>query len=687
MRRFSIFLLFFFLIIFVSHTTSMAEDSKTLYRDTAEDMRLYEKHDMNSIHFENYLGDKLLMWEQVLLDVKDNGEFEFDQGIYLIDVSDGFKEERVPVALDGADLFSLFYTGENIYILHKAGNEKLGIRIADMSGKIIKDYQLKASFQLGMQSNIVVTSDGRVIMGNYEGVSEYDGEGNCLWKVTGLDCDKIVVSQDDRVFVCARNKDDLFNYGVKFVYEIDIDNQCRSDGVKWEMGGIVDIYAAQDDKVYFAGYDGIGAYDFGNGKKTTIAEFWEYFHTSPTTFALRYNDGEIGFITYSPWEHEDFSVYHTFYTKEPIQGKARIPVYLDDADDSMHWGNQEMLGIIDRYNLQSDKYALLRSSESNADLMYRRDSDFNRPLKDMAPFMSESEILNKDTIIPAVLNAYGDEEALYMLPIEFSLHTFAVKESDKKHINRNHPQDFISFMDGEGLLWTNYFLSKESVTTAALENNLGGFVNFKKGTCTFSSANFKRIISSIDSIACDNRYVIAPECAFPSKEERILFDAEISDFSYLSKEKERLGEKITLVGKPSAEGNGGYRLSGRCFGIPIGSNNPKGAFDFLEYLFSHYRDVERRGTFLANKEIFEFNVASLKSEPVVKDFFERETTVDVADIDETVTAISNVKAVDKRSEKIMEYVTYWTDKYYDGEIDLSEMAESLQKDVSEFLKK
>jgi hypothetical protein len=98
-------------------------------------MRLYEKHDMNSIRFENYLGDKLLMWEQVLLDVKDNGEFEFDQGIYLIDVSTGFKEERVPVALDGAHLYSLFYTGENIYILYKAGDDKLGIRIADMSGQ------------------------------------------------------------------------------------------------------------------------------------------------------------------------------------------------------------------------------------------------------------------------------------------------------------------------------------------------------------------------------------------------------------------------------------------------------------------------------------------------------------------------------------------------------------------------
>ena len=57
------------------------------------------------------------------------------------------------------------------------------------------------------------------------------------------------------------------------------------------------------------------------------------------------------------------------------------------------------------------------------------------------------------------------------------------------------------------------------------------------------------------------------------------------------------------------------------------------------------------------------------------------------DIEAICEAIDNSVARYSKDAKVMEYVTYYTDKYFDGEMTLDEAVNELQKTVKEYLNK
>ena len=270
-----------------------------------------------------------------------------------------------------------------------------------------------------------------------------------------------------------------------------------------------------------------------------------------------------------------------------------------------------------------------------------------------------------------------------MLPVELSLDTFAVRKSyyDKDGFSTT---DYFDYLKRDGALYTDYFLSKESVMKSVMDARLHEFVDYGNKTCSFNSSEFRKIVTKIDALSSDNYYYADATLAPIGEDDRLLDDSRISGLDFFVKKRAAYGGAVTAAGRPGKKG-GVNVMSAMCMAICKDSDCIEGAFEFLEYFSSHYTGMDREGMLLANKAQFEKSAAAMAERGVLYDSFGETVLISADDIETIKEAIDNSVSPYCPDAEVMEYVTYYTDKYFDGEMTLTKALNELQSSVAKYL--
>ena len=676
------YLLVFVIVLTFFHGVSFAEPAAKLYKHTAVDLGIAKRHDIGECRINRIVGDEVFFWT-----VKENARYEFEKiEFYLVDIADDYTETKIPFALDNTFVTDVYYSGQYIYILYHNYSDEQCILQIDKEGTKIADFKLKGIEKGQTVYNIFSKDDGRIIATGRMGAAGFDAEGNMVWQVERKS--GFGNSAFDGV-----NR--LYCDDVNAKYEID----TEEGKLLYIQTGADQFYAevcASCGNGYLCDSEGIKLIDGDWDHIKPLINYFDY-GIEGYMYAFYGDTDKVRFIDYDYDDKNTKVLLHTIdFTKEG-EGKKEIlllfPEYMPFPG--------EMYDIIYDFNRFSEDYYVRYSSYAGneelgafyadvhpdvvlmPDVCIRKHADL---VTDLMPYMKKAESLTPDSLLPAVKRNYTDEGSFLMIPLELSLNTYVVKQADYDR-DGFATRDYFNYISRDGALYTDYFLSKESVMKAVMETRLSEFVNYGQKTGSFNSSAFKSLVSKIDGLSSDNYYYAEAELAPAGEDDRILDDARISSLDFFAKKRAAYGEAVTAVGKPSKNGATFVMSSTLCMAIAGDSPCPEGAFEFIEYFSTHYTGFNREGTILANKKNFEESIEEYKKQGVMYDSFGKPVVISVKDIDFIVTAIDNSVAPKTKDAAVMDYVTYYTDAYFNGEMTLKEATDKLQETVSDFLKR
>ncbi len=225
--------------------------------------------------------------------------------------------------------------------------------------------------------------------------------------------------------------------------------------------------------------------------------------------------------------------------------------------------------------------------------------------EDLAPFLEDSEVLDKDLFFDGLLESYTIDGRLVCIPKEFSVDAVFARTSEVgadvgwtaeevMALAEKHPDRRLLQMGSDGLI-------RRLFGTWLCER----YIDWESGECTFDSEEFRvflewlktytdRVQRQFGDIPYD--YINLPEdCLLYNKSIWTMGDRAVNEW--------KLGEPVTFIGYPTPDAH-------PCIPVEIEnavcimshSGNKEGAWQFLEYLLS--REEGSRRNFSSRQDIF-----------------------------------------------------------------------------------
>lgn len=219
--------------------------------------------------------------------------------------------------------------------------------------------------------------------------------------------------------------------------------------------------------------------------------------------------------------------------------------------------------------------------------------------EDLKPYIKNDEELDLDNFMPNIVEAFSVDGKLYSLVPSYTIHTLVAKASDV----------------GEERGWTVQeamdLLASKPEGTQLLENTTRGtmmqycmsmsgnqFIDWESGTCNFNSDEFIQMLEFIgtfpeqldDDVYTDEYWNNYDTMWRENKVIGTLYY--FSNFrDYNNTEKGTFGEKITMIGFPSANEDGSVISPDLQFALSSKSAAKEGAWEFLRtFLTDEYQE-------------------------------------------------------------------------------------------------
>ena len=263
-------------------------------------------------------------------------------------------------------------------------------------------------------------------------------------------------------------------------------------------------------------------------------------------------------------------------------------------------------------------------------------------LLDLAPYLKKSEKLEKKDFYESILEQCTYDKKLITIPKSFAIDTVVGKTSDVGERDGWTIQDIEAMMDenpGKNLL--NY-ASKESMLYFLVSHNLDSFIDWDKGTCSFESEEFKRLLSLVkrfpDSQELDYDS-INPDAIEIADGKLLLTQCYLTRFSEVQYDAAVFGNQpITYIGYPNSEAKKGTVLElNQIYGINANSVNKDIAWDFIEYFLTLEEDKDDMLGFPTRKSVFN----KLKEEAMLVEYVVDPDTGEVMTDEEGTPIIDN----------------------------------------------
>lgn len=337
---------------------------------------------------------------------------------------------------------------------------------------------------------------------------------------------------------------------------------------------------------------------------------------------------------------------------------------------------------------------------------------------DLNKFLDKDEIINKDNLMPNLLEASSFDDKLVLLVPSYYIQTVEGVASVVGNRTSWTYEDMININNSlpEGTKLFNYG-SRDSFLNNMLTVNADDFVNYEKAECYFNTAEFKKVCEFLKSLPQEGSIdgpiaVYDYDMAFENvdynslwrSKKVILQETTFSDANELIYGKYgTFGGDMTFIGYPCKEGQGsvirfnaGYAISSKC-------SNPDAAWDFIKTFWSEeYQNSNEMYAFSALKSVFEAKCKKAMERPYWEDengnkeyydytYWNGETDevlpyLTQAEVDEFKNFVYSINKRSGDATELYDIISEELQPFYEGQKNVDEVCEIIQSRCSIFLK-
>ncbi|MCM1134839.1 MAG: extracellular solute-binding protein [Clostridium sp.] len=417
------------------------------------------------------------------------------------------------------------------------------------------------------------------------------------------------------------------------VYEEDGMGYAQADLEKGTVGETYKIPGRSYDCSYFSGkgYDlylannyGLYGYNLGDADKTQIMSFIDSdFGFSNFYQVLGISDTEF-FGVYDDNESMMGSSLAKF-TKIPpaeVKEKQEFTLAMGDTNWNVRQAVVKFNQSSDTIRIRLTDYNTLYGSDEdweaglarlNADIASGKvpdivvlddsmpvDSYISKGLfEDLKPYIEKDEAFSLESFMPNVIEAYSVEGKLYSLVPSYSIQTVAVKTADvgdKTWWSVQEAMDILASKPGDTQFLAT--VTRRDMMEYCISMSSSQFIDWDSGKCNFDSDDFIKMLEFIGQFPEEVDQAIYTDEFWNNydtmwREGRALASVlNIGDFrGYNIAEKGTFGEKITLIGFPSAEGSGSVIWPDLQIALSSKCADKDGAWQFLRtFLTDEYQE-------------------------------------------------------------------------------------------------
>lgn len=304
-------------------------------------------------------------------------------------------------------------------------------------------------------------------------------------------------------------------------------------------------------------------------------------------------------------------------------------------------------------------------------------------LEDLAPYLENGTIINRDDFVPSILNCYTVDGALVTIPRSVFLSTLCGKKSIVGEKEGCTIEDLLQlsqkYPDTE--LLAGY--SKEFILRQFLQYDSSAFVDYQTGTCSFNSPDFIQLLEYADTYPTKMDYSKNGE-ELMQKDKVILMYMSIYSLKRYHEYHNILGGEINCIGYPTVDGSQGvYCTSDQLYGITAKSKHKNEAWACLE-LFWDYDSMCTEylmGGFSSRKDELE-----QQFQRDLSPWYEGDELVATQEEAEAVKALIAVaKPAFENDEEIYGIISEETGAFFHGQKSAKEVADIIQNRVSIYL--
>ena len=485
--------------------------------------------------------------------------------------------------------------------------------------------------------------DGSVIFFSWEGLgANVDADGNMIAKIE-MDPEKasrmgnIFQKNDGTTYMTTYNDE----YTKMYICTFDI--RTGQEGEKIELPGNMMNYT------FYSGYDsdfividnkGIYTYNIGDEAPTLLMD---YINSDlPATYLNHVVIVDDKHLIASYNDQIDWKMHIGYFTKvnpEDVPDKKTLVMgcfYLDynirSRVISFNKSNPEYrISVKDYSSFATMEDYRAGYTQLNNDiisgqmpdiLVVNSEMDINNyinkgVLADINEFIANDEELSQTELLPNVVEAYSVDGKLYTLVPSFSIRSLAGKKSilgDRTQWTMAEFMDFAASLP-EGTTAFNPEMLRDSFIYQVMSFLGSDFVDPATGKCSFDSQEFISILEYAKTLPAEfsddywENYDYTLYETMYRDNKAILMEVYMSNIRDLKYQlKGQMGEEVTFIGFPTAEGNGSViQLSSNAFAISAKTAYKDGAWEFVRYYLT---DDYQNST-----EFYDF--------PIVKSAFEK----------------------------------------------------------------
>lgn len=297
---------------------------------------------------------------------------------------------------------------------------------------------------------------------------------------------------------------------------------------------------------------------------------------------------------------------------------------------------------------------------------------------DLFEYLDKDEQCRKTDILPSLLSAMTENEALYFLPYTFSISTFTAPESlvGGPGITLSEAEKILE-KAGNDMSLLPQWVTKDVMLLWSARFSLDSYINKEKGTCNFDSPGFVELLE-----LCGKWTHSGSET---SPDDEYLLNLELMQgLLRLSGINTNYNGDYCFAGFPTEAGNGSMFQLELKLGISQQSKNKLGAWEFLRFALSEEGQDSNVGPgFFASKSSFTKALdTALKDGITMQD---RKYELTQADAQKLWTLVNDTTLLSGSDLAVLTIITEEADAYFSGVRTAEEAAVLIQNRTALYL--
>lgn len=329
-------------------------------------------------------------------------------------------------------------------------------------------------------------------------------------------------------------------------------------------------------------------------------------------------------------------------------------------------------------------------------------------LADLLPFIEKDEEIDRNDLMPNIVEAFSTDGKMYQLVPSYSIRTLVAKTSDVGEESGWTIDEALELWNSkpEGTEFIAGMTRNEMLETFML---LAGnqFVDYESGKCNFDQEEFVQFLEFLSRFPTelpDDYYSDEYWNQYDSMWRRgvaltrVLYWGDFRSITY--EEQGTFGEPITFIGMPSTDGCGTVIMPYEQFAISSKSNNQEAAWEFLRYYLSEEYQSEVGGFPISMKEM-EKRAKEATQRPSYKDengdLIEYDDSTWIGDVEILITPMTQEEAdgyvemlksfthVGKYDRTLLNMITEEASPFFEGQKSAAEVAKIVQNRAQIYL--